>query len=126
MKSEEAKERRVSRSSGWLALGGRFTPLERLPIAFRTDGGAFEEVSERSLSADGKALILRPRRRPSIRAAPPRRTGVPFEVYRPRVFGHGFLFDPTSLEGARARRDAVDFLLAGNEEPMPKAARGRP
>lgn len=40
------------------------------------------------------------------------RTGVPIEAFRPLVSGHGFLFDPTSFEGARARRQLVEFLDA--------------
>lgn len=38
------------------------------------------------------------------------RTGVAIESFSPLVSGHGFLFDPTSLEGARAREQVVDFL----------------
>ena len=36
------------------------------------------------------------------------RTGVPIERFTPLVSTHGFLFDPTSLEGARARAQLAD------------------
>ncbi len=36
--------------------------------------------------------------------------GVPIREYTPLISNHVFLFDPTSLEGGRARRDAVEFL----------------
>lgn len=38
--------------------------------------------------------------------------GVPIREYTPLISNHVFLFDPTSLEGNRARRDAVEFLEA--------------
>ena len=38
--------------------------------------------------------------------------GVPIREYTPLVSNHVFLFDPTSLEGARARNDAIEFLEA--------------
>lgn len=38
--------------------------------------------------------------------------GVPIREYTPLVSNHVFFFDPTSLEGARARQDAIDFLEA--------------
>jgi len=37
-------------------------------------------------------------------------TGVPIRKYTPSVSNHAFLFDPTSLEGARARNDILDFF----------------
>lgn len=40
------------------------------------------------------------------------RSGVPLQVYTPLVSNHVFLFDPTSLEGARARDDVVEFFDA--------------
>jgi pimeloyl-ACP methyl ester carboxylesterase len=40
------------------------------------------------------------------------RTGVPLRIYSPLISNHAFLFDPTSLEGARARQDAIDFFGA--------------
>lgn len=41
-----------------------------------------------------------------------RRAEVPISAFHPLVSGHGFLFDPTSLEGGRARRQVVEFLDA--------------
>ena len=38
--------------------------------------------------------------------------GVPIREYTPAVSNHGFLFDPLSLEGGRARNDIVDFFEA--------------
>jgi len=38
------------------------------------------------------------------------RTGVEIDVYTPLISGHGFLADPTSLEGGRARDQLADFL----------------
>lgn len=38
------------------------------------------------------------------------RTGVEIDVYTPLITGHGFLADPTSLEGARARDQLAEFL----------------
>jgi hypothetical protein len=38
--------------------------------------------------------------------------GVEPRVYTPAVSNHVFLFDPTSLEGLRARNDMIDFFEA--------------
>ncbi len=38
------------------------------------------------------------------------RMGVPLREYTPTLSNHAFLFDPTSLEGRRARRDVLDFF----------------
>lgn len=40
------------------------------------------------------------------------RSGVPLQIYTPLVSNHAFLFDPTSLEGARARDAVVEFFNA--------------
>ena len=42
------------------------------------------------------------------------RTGVPISEYNPLISNHGFLFDPTSFEGAAARAELGDFLLQGS------------
>ncbi len=38
------------------------------------------------------------------------RMEVPIRNYTPLISNHAFLFDPTSLEGGRARRDVVEFF----------------
>lgn len=38
--------------------------------------------------------------------------GVPIREYTPAVSNHAFLFDPTSLEAARARNDMIEFFEA--------------
>jgi len=38
------------------------------------------------------------------------RMQVPIRNYTPLISNHAFLFDPTSLEGGRARRDVVEFF----------------
>jgi pimeloyl-ACP methyl ester carboxylesterase len=40
------------------------------------------------------------------------RADVPLQVYTPLISNHAFLFDPTSLEGARARTAVVEFFDA--------------
>ncbi|MEZ4460566.1 MAG: hypothetical protein R3E66_12740 [bacterium] len=40
------------------------------------------------------------------------RSGVPLQVYTPLISNHAFLFDPTSLEGGRARDAVVEFFNA--------------
>ena len=44
------------------------------------------------------------------------RAHLPISVYRPAVSNHGFLFDPTSLEGADARDEIVTFFDAALKE----------
>ena len=38
------------------------------------------------------------------------RSGVPISTYEPAVSDHGFVFDPTSVEGADARDEIAEFL----------------
>ena len=40
------------------------------------------------------------------------RADVPLQIYTPLISNHAFLFDPTSLEGARARNAVVEFFDA--------------
>ena len=45
------------------------------------------------------------------------RMGVDLREYTPAISNHAFFFDPTSLEGSRAREDMIDFFAARQATP---------
>jgi hypothetical protein len=92
----------------------RIDPINVAPHALQpftyvdpTDGVEKESPVKRVMiqMADGDLVVPNSSTRSLSEAM-----GVPIREYTPAVSNHAFLFDPTSLEGARARNDAVEFF----------------
>jgi len=67
----------------------RTTPLKRVLVQMAKDDSVVPNTATRLLSE---------------------RMQLPFVEYTPLISNHAFLFDPTSLEGRRAREDMIQFF----------------